>query len=66
MIGTRPIRSLAIFVVSFNISGSPGPGESMIPSGFRLNNSSAVVSYGNTVTLHPLASRILRMLYLTP
>ena len=47
-------------------SGSPGPLERKIPSGFMLSTSAGAVFHGTTVTLQPLALRERMILSLMP
>ena len=46
--------------------GSPGPFERNIPSGFKLNIFSEIVSQGTMVNLLNLEAKHLRILFLTP
>ena len=52
--GTPPAYSFLIsLMIEVQLFGSPGPFDSMIPSGIFSNISSAAVSAGYTVTSHP-------------
>ncbi len=72
-IGPRPelcAAGSAIFFISFIIdvfsAGSPGPFDSMIPSGFSERMSSALSEHGTIVTRQPRFSNSRWMLALAP
>src|SRR5215472_10861531 len=65
-IGFLPINFSTFFLAYGTASGSPGPLERKMPSGFMPKTSSADVAAGTTLTRHPASAKLRRILYLIP